>query len=639
MSNNIGIGVNNPQEKLQIDGGILLGAAVNANDGTICFNGTDIMGRTGSSWKSLTGLGLKGDKGDSGPRGRTGFQGGDSNWPKNDDGRLYYLLNVGIGVTGTTSDGKLYVKADAIDSLALKIYGKSSLDGDLAITGTLTKSDINGGNDLIAQIVTNKTDVALKSNLASPTFTGTPLAPTASSGTNTTQLATTAFVHRIIDGAPAALDTLKELSEALGDDADYAATTTTALGNRYTKTEADAITDLLAPLANPALTGNPTAPTQSAGDNSTKISTTAYVKTAVDAIPEGILTEANSVAVYDGGLTLGVGNESAADGTIRVKDGNLEFRVGGAWERLVLYSQLSVSASIVGKFISHTFTTCRSTGRIGPTLDDCKVSYARQSWSQTTDFFRMDSYTGVQEWKVPDDGTYNIQVFGAQGGVSGNGVTGGLGAYTGGNIVLTAGTWLYIIVGQQGDPANNEWFSNEMNANNGGGGGGGGSFVSQYSNYGNLSNSTILIASGGGSGSCVESEGWPNYKGIGGTHASHGTSGRKSDYYGGTNGDDGGHGNGGKGWNSIKGDPRGKELPSTWEADYSGNGGFGGGGCAFVDNTQLSGGGGGYSGGGGTPLFYAGGGGGSKHDSNFTNQTGIRAVSYTHLTLPTTPYE
>ena len=31
--------------------------------------------------------------------------------------------------------------------------------------------------------------------LASPTFTGTPAAPTASAGTNTTQVATTAFVQ------------------------------------------------------------------------------------------------------------------------------------------------------------------------------------------------------------------------------------------------------------------------------------------------------------------------------------------------------------------------------------------------------------------------------------------------------------
>lgn len=38
----------------------------------------------------------------------------------------------------------------------------------------------------------------LKANLASPTFTGTPTAPTATAGTNTTQIATTAFVNTAI---------------------------------------------------------------------------------------------------------------------------------------------------------------------------------------------------------------------------------------------------------------------------------------------------------------------------------------------------------------------------------------------------------------------------------------------------------
>ena len=38
------------------------------------------------------------------------------------------------------------------------------------------------------------TALGLKSPIASPTFTGTPAAPTASAGTSTTQLATTAFV-------------------------------------------------------------------------------------------------------------------------------------------------------------------------------------------------------------------------------------------------------------------------------------------------------------------------------------------------------------------------------------------------------------------------------------------------------------
>ena len=38
-------------------------------------------------------------------------------------------------------------------------------------------------------------ELALKAPIASPTFTGTPAAPTATQGTNTTQVATTAFVQ------------------------------------------------------------------------------------------------------------------------------------------------------------------------------------------------------------------------------------------------------------------------------------------------------------------------------------------------------------------------------------------------------------------------------------------------------------
>lgn len=43
----------------------------------------------------------------------------------------------------------------------------------------------------------------------------------------------------------------------------------------------------LAPLASPALTGNPTAPTQTAGNNTTRLATTAFVTTAVAAAGGG----------------------------------------------------------------------------------------------------------------------------------------------------------------------------------------------------------------------------------------------------------------------------------------------------------------------------------------------------------------
>jgi hypothetical protein len=114
--------------------------------------------------------------------------------------------------------------------------------------------------------------------LSSPALTGTPIAPTASPGTITTQVATTEFVssaisnkqdkvtdvssteigylngvtsaiqtqlnakatpsdittaiNNLVDGAPAALDTLNELAAAINDDASYASTITTALGTK-----------------------------------------------------------------------------------------------------------------------------------------------------------------------------------------------------------------------------------------------------------------------------------------------------------------------------------------------------------------------------------------------------------------------
>lgn len=74
--------------------------------------------------------------------------------------------------------------------------------------------------------------------LASPALTGTPTAPTAVSGNNTTQIATTAFVQTavsdLISGAPGALDTLNELAAALGDDPNFATTVTSGLASKLT---------------------------------------------------------------------------------------------------------------------------------------------------------------------------------------------------------------------------------------------------------------------------------------------------------------------------------------------------------------------------------------------------------------------
>ena len=63
------------------------------------------------------------------------------------------------------------IKVDTI------VYDNSGSDVELAISGIPSSSSVNA-----------------KADIASPTFTGVPSAPTASVSTNTTQIATTAFV-------------------------------------------------------------------------------------------------------------------------------------------------------------------------------------------------------------------------------------------------------------------------------------------------------------------------------------------------------------------------------------------------------------------------------------------------------------
>jgi hypothetical protein len=109
-----------------------------------------------------------------------------------------------------------------------------------ALTGTPTAPTASASTNTTQIATTAFVDTSF-APLASPTLTGTPAAPTATTSTNTTQIATTAFVatavSNLINSAPAALDTLDELAAALGDDANYATTITNALGLKISTTD------------------------------------------------------------------------------------------------------------------------------------------------------------------------------------------------------------------------------------------------------------------------------------------------------------------------------------------------------------------------------------------------------------------
>jgi hypothetical protein len=103
-------------------------------------------------------------------------------------------LNILDGVTATTAE------LNILDGVTATTAELNILDGVTATTAelnildgvTATTAELNFVDGVTSAI---QTQLNAKAPLASPALTGTPTAPTASAGTNTTQLATTAFVN------------------------------------------------------------------------------------------------------------------------------------------------------------------------------------------------------------------------------------------------------------------------------------------------------------------------------------------------------------------------------------------------------------------------------------------------------------
>lgn len=148
-----------------------------------------------------------------------------------------------------------------------------------------------------AQFDAVNTELLAKAPIASPVFTGVPQAPTPATSAVDAQLATTAFVNSRINFIYTANDVLAKLLtvDGIGSglDADR-------LGGQLYST--------YAPLASPAFSGNPTAPTQTSADISLRIANTQHVSdkitlwSAVNFTPFEILTKLKTVDGTGSGL-------------------------------------------------------------------------------------------------------------------------------------------------------------------------------------------------------------------------------------------------------------------------------------------------------------------------------------------------
>lgn len=152
-----------------------------------------------------------------------------------------------------------------IPAQASDVYSFNSRTGAI----TLEASDVTTA---LGFTPANVTALAAYAPLASPTFTGLPSAPTAAAGTNSTQIATTAFVSTSFAPivSPAFSGTPTAPTAANGTSTTQLATTAFVQNSMGS----------FAPVASPAFTGTPTAPTAVAGTSTTQLATTAFVATS-----------------------------------------------------------------------------------------------------------------------------------------------------------------------------------------------------------------------------------------------------------------------------------------------------------------------------------------------------------------------
>ncbi len=158
-------------------------------------------------------------------------------------------------------------------------------DSNKIVKGTEIDNEFNS----IAGAISSKADIA------SPTFTGTPAAPLATEGSNTTQIATTAYVTQERSSA-ATLSNKTLVAPVLGTPASGTLTNCTGLpivdgttgtlsvarGGTGTTTATGTGSVVLS--ASPTFTGTPAAPTASLGTNTTQLATTAFVTAALQAV-------------------------------------------------------------------------------------------------------------------------------------------------------------------------------------------------------------------------------------------------------------------------------------------------------------------------------------------------------------------
>jgi hypothetical protein len=206
--------------------------------------------------------------------------------------------------------GTSTLAGDADVSISNPVLSQALIYNGTKWTNAATVSTVAGRTGTVTLSVA---DISGAAATAGPQFSGVPTAPTAAVNTNTTQLATTAYVINqgyvtttsatatyATIASPALTGTPTSQTPATNDNSLKIATTAWVANQAYLTTSSLAST--YAPLASPALTGTPTAPTAATSTNTTQLATTAWVRAYLTSIADADYAgDGNPGIVHDNG--------------------------------------------------------------------------------------------------------------------------------------------------------------------------------------------------------------------------------------------------------------------------------------------------------------------------------------------------
>jgi hypothetical protein len=187
-----------------------------------------------------------------------------------------------VGIDGSTDPNSLdkrvaTLENQSVDTEAIQDIVAGVLEAGTHTNITVTYDDIANKINLASTYGDEQVMDAIALSLTAGTGitkTYDDVANTITVAVDTSSIATQSYVttaiSNLIDSSPALLNTLNEIAAAIGNDANFATTITNALA-------------LKAPLASPALTGIPTAPTAVINTNTTQVATTEFVQSATTA--------------------------------------------------------------------------------------------------------------------------------------------------------------------------------------------------------------------------------------------------------------------------------------------------------------------------------------------------------------------